>query len=71
MRSLQEETGVDPEFIRTGLLILDPEEQAQALDWARTHDTSIEILESAGLQETEPGLGPQPPNALWMPRSRR
>ncbi len=65
--SLQGETGVDPEFIRTGLLILDPEEQAQALDWARTHDTSIEFLESAGLQESEPGLGPQPPNALWMP----
>lgn len=65
--SLQASTGVDPEFIRTGLLVLDPEEREQARSWARTHETNIEILPGASLQATEPGLGPQVASALWMP----
>jgi glycine oxidase len=65
--ALLDETGVDPEFIRSGLLTLDPAEQARALPWARAHRTPIAVLESAALGKTEPGLGPQPPSALWMP----
>lgn len=65
--SLQEETGVDPELIRSGLLTLDPEEQAQAIPWARAHGAHIEILENAALREIEPRLGPQPASAIWMP----
>lgn len=66
--TIHEQTGVDPELIRTGILILDPGEQAQALPWARTHRANIEVLEAADLQRTEPELGPHPPSALWMPQ---
>jgi glycine oxidase len=65
--SLQAESSVDPEFIRSGLLTLDPAEHAQALSWARTHRTRIEILDTTALLEIEPGIGPKAPSALWMP----
>jgi glycine oxidase len=65
--ALQEETGIDPELIRSGLLILDPEEHDQALKWGRTHQVQIELLGDEALQEMEPGLGLQLPTALRMP----
>ena len=65
--ALLEETGIDPEFIRSGLLTLDPGEQEPAVPWARAQGTHTEILDNAALQETEPELRPQPPSALWMP----
>jgi glycine oxidase len=65
---LQEETGIDPELIRTGLLTLDGDEQTRALPWSETHDTEVEILRSDAVEETEPGLGLQPASALWMPQ---
>jgi len=65
--NLKEETGIDPELVRSGMLILDQREQDQALSWGKDHHTQIERLESNALQATEPGLGPRPPTALWMP----
>jgi glycine oxidase len=65
--SLQEGIGMDPELIRSGLLTLDPEEQEQALSWAKDHQVRIELLASDALQETEPGLGLKLPTVLWMP----
>lgn len=64
---LLEETGVDPELIRSGLLILDDEEQEQALSWSRTHEARVEVIDGETLRETEPELGPRPASALWMP----
>lgn len=65
--ALHEETGIDSEFIRSGLLILDPEEQDQVLAWGLKHQVRIESLTSAAQRETAPGLGPTSPTALWMP----
>jgi glycine oxidase len=65
--ALLEETGVDSELIRSGLLTLDAAEGAQALPWARAHGTHVEILDNAALRESEPELDLQPPSALWMP----
>jgi glycine oxidase len=64
---LQDETGIDPELIRSGLLILDPEERDQAIPWGREHQTRIELLASGDLQGMEPGLGLHPRDVLWMP----
>jgi len=65
--TLQEETGIDSELIRSGLLILDPQEQDQALSWGRQHQVRIESLTTGALREMVPGLGLTPPTALWMP----
>jgi len=65
--ALREETGIDPELVRSGLLILDPEEHDQALSWAREHRVTMERLSGDTLRELEPGVAHKPSAALWMP----
>jgi len=65
--TLREETGIDSELTRSGLLILEPEDQDQALAWGRRHQVRIESLPLGALRETAPGLGFTPSTALWLP----
>ena len=65
---LHEETGVDPELVRSGLLILDAEEEAPARTWAETNGAVIEALDAVALEASEPGLAPRPERVLWMPQ---
>jgi glycine oxidase len=65
--ALQEETEIDPQLLRSGLLILDPEEKDQALAWGLEHQVQIESLTSEALRETEPELALRLPTALRMP----
>jgi glycine oxidase len=64
---LCEETGVDPEHRRSGLLVLDPDAPDLALNWAQTEQVAMEPLDRAGILEKEPGLGTPQNGALWMP----
>ncbi len=64
---LQEETGVDPELLHCGMLVVDPEEQEQALAWARTCDTRIEPIYQDRLQVLEPNLAEHLQAALHIP----
>lgn len=64
---LLEETGVDPELVRSGLLILDQEAQDEALRWARQHGTPMEVLDRQAVGEMEPDVGPRLDTALWLP----
>jgi len=65
--ALLAETGSDPELLRSGLLVLDEDEHEQARAWADTHGARLQVIDTAALRELEPGLGPAPKNALWMP----
>jgi len=65
--TLREKTGIDSEFIRSGLLVLEPRDQDQALAWGREHQVRIESLAPDALRETAPGLGFTPSTALWLP----
>jgi glycine oxidase len=64
---LHDETGIDPELTRNGLLILDMEELDQALAWAGRHQAEIEILDAERLHADEPDLGPRPARSMLMP----
>jgi glycine oxidase len=64
---LKAETGVDPELIRSGLLILDQEERAIALEWARNHGVRMQEIAGGELETREPGLAIRPDSALLMP----
>lgn len=64
---LHDETGIDPELVRNGLLILDTEEREQALAWAERHDTELQTLDGAQVHEIEPELDLRPDLALLMP----
>ena len=65
-RELYAESGIDPELLPSGLLMLDVEDTDEALSWSRTHQHPIESLRSAGLRELEPGLAVGD-SGLWMP----
>ncbi len=66
-RELQMASGVDPECLPSGLLILDPEERADALAWAKAHQLRMERIEPADLAELEPALSHTTGGALWLP----
>ena len=66
-QELQTASGVDPECLPSGLLILDPEERSSALSWAKSHQLRMEQIEPANLAELEPALGHTADGALWLP----
>ncbi len=64
---LQDETDIDPELSRDGLLILEIEEDHdQALEWARRHDMAMEMLPRQAIEALEPNLACCPEHALWL-----
>ncbi|WP_295878488.1 glycine oxidase ThiO [uncultured Thiohalocapsa sp.] len=63
---LFETTGIDPEYSTSGLLILDPEEHADALAWAAAEQVQIDTLTQAQITEKEPGLQTDVREALWL-----
>lgn len=60
---LLKNTGIDSEYTRNGLLILDTDEYPQARAWA---ETRLELLENENLRDCEPELGDYK-KALWLP----
>jgi glycine oxidase len=66
-QTLLEETGIDPEWVKSGLLVLDKEEKTQAQTWGKDYEVSLEILELEALKECEPLLGEEFNEGLWMP----
>ncbi len=67
-RELLQETGVDPQWRRSGLLILDQEELEQAKSWARQNSINLKHLTGDALTACEPGLAPEQRSAIWMPQ---
>lgn len=66
---LWQESGVDPEWTPSSLLMLDLEEEAEARDWAERWEVALETLNKAGLRRCERVLGEQAgATGLWLPK---
>ncbi len=63
---LFQRTGIDPEYVRNGLLVLDGDEYLQARAWADFEHIPLEKLEQAALRDCEPELEGYN-EALWFP----
>jgi glycine oxidase len=63
------ETGIDPQYLHSGLLLLDIDEQerVQAEQWAQHFGYQLESLDQADIQTLQPNLGETSEHALWMP----
>lgn len=61
------ETGIDPEWERTGLLMLDAEDAHEALVWAESIGSEIHALYCESIYQREPTLAPGFSQGLWMP----
>lgn len=66
--TLQQESGIDPQWTQSGLLILDSEEKAEALAWAKQYNSDCRVIDQPGkVAELQAGLGVKTPEAIWMP----
>jgi len=65
--TLFEETGVDPEYHDSGLLILDSEQQDVALRWAEAEQAVLQLIDRAAIEAREPGLACPVERGLWLP----
>ncbi len=61
-----EETGLDPEWMQSGLLMLDEDEHPQAQEWAQRWGMSLEIVPRGLVEGLEPSLREGGPQAIWM-----
>ncbi len=64
---LARDTGLDPQWVQNGLLILDTEELAQARDWAERHGVRLDCVGRERIAELEPALADPPEQAIWLP----
>lgn len=65
--ALREETGIDPELFPCGMLMLDANDEAEALLWARSHGREVLPESGADSRRRLPGLAPHWRSGLWMP----
>ncbi len=65
--ALTDETGIDPEWTRSGMLFLDEPDAVTATQWADAHGVRCERLTGrAAIAAVEPGCRPAEA-ALWLP----
>jgi len=64
---LNQETKIDPEFIQSGMLVLDKQEKQQALTWAKKNNEVIEVLSAKNLRKHEANISDDFDEALYLP----
>jgi len=65
--SLLEESGVDPEYTQSGMLVLDYQEKDSAIKWADNWQKQLHPLSlQKDIQNIEPAINPEIKQALWM-----
>lgn len=64
---LKEETGIDPECIQSGMLVLDAEQQEDARRWCADYNVPLSHLPQGAAHQCEPALAPSFDKGLWLP----
>ena len=65
--TLHLESGIDPQYQKNGLLVIDQDENTQALEWAKRWHVDLQLLQDELPQQCEPALNSEFKSALWMP----
>jgi glycine oxidase len=66
-RALERESGVDPEYTASGLLILEAEDADDALRWHGKTAQPMDRLNAQDITTCEPALSTAAETAIWMP----
>lgn len=66
-QELATEAGIDPEYVPSGLLVLDADDASRAQDWARRHGVEIVPCDAAAARAAEPALAAAVAEALLLP----
>ncbi|RRJ83260.1 glycine oxidase ThiO [Aestuariirhabdus litorea] len=64
---LNHQTHIDPQYRQQGLLMLEIDDEAQALAWSARYGRELERVDGHRVRELEPALGGDRPTGLWMP----
>ena len=64
---LGEATGIDPQYLRSGLFIYAPEEMTEARDWAERFGQRMETAGADRIHQLEPERADPPSPMLWFP----
>lgn len=64
---LAKSTGIDPEYSQTGLLMLDADDEAAAVQWAHVNNRRLEQVDREFIYDREPQLAAGFRSGLWMP----
>ena len=64
---LYEETEIDAQLLRSGMLIVDVDEQQVALEWSYKNKTSIELIGQKEINRLEPNIEKNISSALYVP----
>lgn len=67
LADIHAQSGIDPEYERSGLLILDDGDEAETAVWAHRFDMRLETADSTRQRELEPALGATSARAWWLP----
>jgi glycine oxidase len=65
---LHVETGLDPEWTPSGMLMLEPGDVAEAQAWAESCHADMQRLAPDSVAAIEPALSSEAGEALWMPQ---
>jgi glycine oxidase len=61
------ESGIDPEWERSGMLVLEDADAVEATAWARTEGVTVEPVDGEGARGIEPALAARWSAGLWLP----
>jgi glycine oxidase len=65
--ALRNESGIDPEYTRNGLLVIEPDDVQLAIDWASSSHQILHKIDQATIRDHEPALATEALEAAWMP----
>jgi len=66
-QQLKESTGIDVEWINSGLLILDMDQAEDAMTWAEKTNGNATLVTSHEISNIEPAVGTNNQGGIWMP----
>ncbi|MET0109984.1 MAG: glycine oxidase ThiO [Candidatus Thiodiazotropha sp.] len=66
-RMLIDAGGPDPEYLKSGLLILEPSDTDRAAAWSGRFGQPLHLIDQEGIAQCEPGLDTEATEAVWLP----
>lgn len=66
-QQLQESTGIDVEWLQSGLLILDENESEAAMTWKNETGSNVMLISGHEIRSIEPAVNPSHQAGIWLP----
>ncbi|MEJ2309718.1 MAG: glycine oxidase ThiO [Gammaproteobacteria bacterium] len=67
VKEIQEESGIDSEYMPSGMLVFSPGEEEIARGWAERWSIRLETVDTEEVAELEPALAAPEESAIWFP----